>query len=59
MNNMNKTKYKMQVFEIGLDYQQLTEVKHFNSLSLAKLYMSALRKKHEGDKFSYRIYENA
>lgn len=54
-----KTKYKMQVFEVfnGFKgYQQLTATKRFNTFSLAKCYMTALRAKYDGDKFVCEIY---
>lgn len=54
-----KTKYRMQVFADHHDYQQLIETKFFNTFSLAKRYMSALRAQYEDEDFVCEVYKNA
>ena len=52
----NMTNFKMQVFIIHSDYEQLLTTKRFNTFSLAKRYMSALRTRYEGDKFNCQVF---
>lgn len=53
------TKYKMQVFAVYDGYEQLTETKRFNTFSLAKRYMTALRARYEGDEFVCQVFNLA
>lgn len=51
------TRYKMQVFAVYTGYEQLTATKRFNTFSLAKRYMTALRARYDGDEFACQVFD--